>query len=135
LALARCWPERNNRPIATAVSSIFGLFFLLKGITGFPSCWLPIQSAPSHGTGQMQKENEAMGPVEYLVVEFPGNQFKGEIAPALANLIEKGTIRIIDLLFVKKDAEDNVTAFELSDLADERKPRPSRRWREKSTIC
>lgn len=57
-----------------------------------------------------------MGPVEYLLVEFPGNRFKGEIVPALVELVENNTIRIIDLLFVKKDANGEVTFFELSDL-------------------
>ena len=58
-----------------------------------------------------------MGPVEYLVIEFPGNQFKGEIVPALAELTENGTIRILDLLFIKKDEDGNVLSFELSALA------------------
>ena len=57
-----------------------------------------------------------MGPVDYLLVEFPGNQFKGEIVPALAELTQNGTIRIIDLLFVRKDEEGSVTWQELSDL-------------------
>ena len=43
-----------------------------------------------------------MGPVEYLVVEFPGNKFKGEIVPALKELTDNGTIRIIDLVFVRQ---------------------------------
>ena len=55
-------------------------------------------------------------PVEYLVVAFPGNRFKGEIAPALHDLVESGTIRIIDLAFVAKDANGDVAAFEVSDL-------------------
>ena len=57
-----------------------------------------------------------IGPVEYLIVSFPGNQFKGEILPELANLVESGTIRIIDLAFVGKDATGNTLMFELSDL-------------------
>ena len=59
----------------------------------------------------------ALGPVELLVVKFPGNEFTGEIAPALRELVEHGTIRIIDLLFIKKDAAGTVTANELADLA------------------
>ena len=59
-----------------------------------------------------------MGPVEYLIVEFPGNQFKGEIVPALEELTDNGTIRIIDLLFIKKDAEGQVDWFELDALDD-----------------
>ncbi len=57
-----------------------------------------------------------MGPVEYLVVEFPGNQFSGEIVPALAELIENETISIIDLLFVKKNADGEVAWFEFDAL-------------------
>jgi len=60
-----------------------------------------------------------IGPVEYMVVAFPGNQFKGEVLPAIAEQVEKGTIRIIDLAFVSKDADGNVTALEVSDLASE----------------
>ena len=57
-----------------------------------------------------------MGPVDYLLVEFPGNDFKGEIVPALAELTHNGTIRIIDLLFIRKDEEGAITWQELSDL-------------------
>ena len=57
-----------------------------------------------------------LGPVEILVVSFPGNQFTGEIAPALAELVESGMIRVIDLVFVAKDAAGDVVGIELSDL-------------------
>ena len=60
-----------------------------------------------------------IGPVEYLIVAFPGNRFRGEIAPALADLVEAGTIRIIDVAFVGKDEGGDVAAFELSDLDPE----------------
>src|SRR3954452_1772803 len=56
------------------------------------------------------------GPAEYLIVAFPGNRFSGEIAPALADLVEAGTIRIIDIAFASKDENGEVAAFELSDL-------------------
>lgn len=49
-----------------------------------------------------------IGPVEYIIIQFPGNQFKGEIAPALADLIESKTVRIIDLVFILKDELGNV---------------------------
>ena len=52
-----------------------------------------------------------IGPVEYIVIDFPGNQFKGEIAPAIAGLVERGHVRIIDLVFVKKDSDGSVTYF------------------------
>jgi hypothetical protein len=60
-----------------------------------------------------------IGPVEYLIVAFPGNQFRGEIAPALADLVEAGTIRIIDIAFASKDENGEIAAFELSDLDPE----------------
>ena len=46
-----------------------------------------------------------IGPVQYMAVGFPGNKFTGNIAPALAELVENGTIRVIDLAFVSKDAD------------------------------
>jgi uncharacterized membrane protein len=57
-----------------------------------------------------------VGPVEILVVSFPGNQFNGEIAPALAELVEGGLIRVIDLVFVAKDDAGDVVGIELSDV-------------------
>jgi hypothetical protein len=58
-----------------------------------------------------------LGPIELLVVKFPGNRFTGEIIPALAELVENGTIRIVDLLFATKGEEGNVTVLEFNDLA------------------
>jgi hypothetical protein len=57
-----------------------------------------------------------IGPVEYMIVAFPGNKFRGEIAPALAELVDSQTVRIIDLAFVAKDADGDVASFEVSDL-------------------
>ncbi|WP_054848428.1 DUF6325 family protein [Methanoculleus chikugoensis] len=51
-----------------------------------------------------------------MVIEFPGNQFKGEIIPALREVVDKGVIRIIDLVFVRKDEQGNVSVMELADL-------------------
>src|SRR5829696_6347170 len=70
----------------------------------------------------MAPETTEIGPVEYIVVGFPGNKFRGEIAPALADLVEAGTIRIIDIAFAGKNENGDVIAFELSALdADVRK--------------
>lgn len=60
----------------------------------------------------------AIGPVEYIVVGFPGNEFNGNVAPALAKLIESNTIRLLDLLFVGKDADGNVLAIEFDELEE-----------------
>jgi hypothetical protein len=57
-----------------------------------------------------------IGPVDYLIVAFPGNEFRGEIVPALSELLEAGTIRIIDLAFVGKNEDGDVVAFELTEL-------------------
>src|SRR6476469_6365581 len=62
---------------------------------------------------------EEIGPVEYMIVSFPGNRFTGEIAPALGKLVESNTIRIIDLAFVSKDADGSIAAFELSVIGEE----------------
>ena len=58
----------------------------------------------------------SLGPVEYIIIKFPGNQFKGEIVPALADLVDSGTVRILDLVFVLKDADGDVTSIEYEDL-------------------
>jgi len=60
-----------------------------------------------------------IGPVEYMVVAFPGNRFKGEVAPALRELIDNGTIRVLDLAFVMKDANGDVVGAELEDAGSE----------------
>ena len=59
---------------------------------------------------------EEIGPVDYAIIAFPGNRFRGEIAPAIADLVEEGTIRIIDIAFVGKDADGNAVAMELTEL-------------------
>jgi hypothetical protein len=63
-----------------------------------------------------------VGPVDLLIVEFPGNQFKGEIAPALRELVTDGTVRVLDLLFVYKDADGEVGSVELAGLGPDLEP-------------
>lgn len=60
-----------------------------------------------------------LGPLEYLMVAFEGNRFTGEIISELRAAQEKGIIRVIDLLVIKKDEQGNVMALELSDLSEE----------------
>jgi hypothetical protein len=57
-----------------------------------------------------------LGPIELLMIRFPGNQFTGEIIPAKAELVENGTVHIVDLLFITKDAQGAVRVYELTDL-------------------
>lgn len=56
------------------------------------------------------------GPVDVYIIGFPGNKFTGRIAPAIQELVENGTIRILDLLFVLKDADGVVMTLAIEDL-------------------
>jgi len=60
---------------------------------------------------------DEIGPVDYAVIAFPGNQFQGEIVPALNDLVEAGTVRIIDAAFVGKDETGQVFTLEITELA------------------
>ena len=59
------------------------------------------------------------GPVELAIIEFPGSQFNGEIVPALAQLVDDGIVRILDLIFVTKDDDGTVAAVELGEMDEE----------------
>ena len=59
---------------------------------------------------------DELGPVDWIVVEFPGSRFNGQIAPALLDLVERDLVRVLDLLVLKKDDDGSLEAFELSDL-------------------
>ncbi|NUP18296.1 MAG: DUF1269 domain-containing protein [Streptomyces sp.] len=59
-----------------------------------------------------------MGPVDYLVLEFPGNRMTGQGFPLLLDLVDRGIIRILDLVFVRKDADGSVAGLELQELGE-----------------
>jgi hypothetical protein len=61
----------------------------------------------------------SIGPVEYIAIAFPGNKFSGEIVPAIKELQDAGTIRVLDLVIISKDGEGNVTGIELSEASPE----------------
>jgi hypothetical protein len=61
---------------------------------------------------------EEMGPVDYLVVEWPGQQPTGEAAPILLDLVDRGLIRILDLAFIAKADDGSVARLEISDLGE-----------------
>jgi hypothetical protein len=63
-----------------------------------------------------RKPSKIMGPVDYLVVRFPGNKFSGLIAPELNKLEKNGLIRIIDLVFVLKDMKGKILITEAKNL-------------------
>jgi hypothetical protein len=59
---------------------------------------------------------EDMGPVDYVLIEFPDGRPKGQAAPLLLDLVDRGIIRILDLMFIRKDADGNTTAVEIADV-------------------
>jgi hypothetical protein len=65
-------------------------------------------------------ELDAYGPVDYLIVEFPAgaSNFTGEIAEEIVRLVEAGTIRVIDMIVIAKDADGSLDAVEISDTED-----------------
>ena len=60
----------------------------------------------------------AVGPVDVVIIGFPGNKFSGQIAPAIVDLVNSGTIRVVDLLFVMKDESGTITTIEAGDLGE-----------------
>ncbi|MGH3451172.1 MAG: DUF6325 family protein [Haloechinothrix sp.] len=63
-------------------------------------------------------ELDELGPVDWAVIEFRGSRFNGEIAPVIVDLVDRGIVRVLDLLVLKKETDGSVEAFELSDLDD-----------------
>jgi hypothetical protein len=57
-----------------------------------------------------------MGPIDYIVVEFPGNRMTGEGLPLLVDLVDRGVIRILDLMFVRKEEDGSVVGMEIADF-------------------
>jgi uncharacterized membrane protein len=64
----------------------------------------------------MTNDLDETGPIDYLVVEFPGNRMTGEAFPLLVDLVDKGLVRILDLVFVRKDTDGSVIGMELKDF-------------------
>jgi Family of unknown function (DUF6325) len=70
---------------------------------------LSVEDATAHNL-------EEMGPVDYVLIEFPDGQPTGQAAPLLLDLVDRGLIRILDLMFITKDADGNTTAIEIADI-------------------
>lgn len=62
---------------------------------------------------------DEMGPIDYVLIEWPGRQPTGEALPHLVDLVEGGIIRILDLAFIAKDEDGSVAGIEISELGDE----------------
>ena len=61
---------------------------------------------------------EEMGPIDYVVLEWPGRQPNGEAVPLLIDLVERGIIRVLDAMFVIKDEDGTFSGFDATDLDD-----------------
>ena len=66
----------------------------------------------------MVASSDVLGTVDWIVVEFPGSKFNGEVAPAIMDLVDQGLIRVLDLLIIKKNDEGEFEVFEAGDLDD-----------------
>jgi hypothetical protein len=64
----------------------------------------------------MPETLDLLGPVDWIVAEFPGSKCNGEIAPEIKAAVDRGTIRLLDLLVLKKEDDGAYEAFEMSDL-------------------
>jgi hypothetical protein len=64
----------------------------------------------------MTDELDEIGPIDYLIVEFPGSRMTGEGLPLLVDLADRGIIRIIDLVFVKRELDGSVSGLAIADL-------------------
>ncbi|MFJ7986009.1 DUF6325 family protein [Streptomyces sp. NPDC096351] len=64
----------------------------------------------------MNDDAEELGPIDYLIVEFPGSRMTGEGLPLLVDLVDRGLIRILDLTFVRKEEDGSVSGLEIADL-------------------
>jgi hypothetical protein len=67
----------------------------------------------------MNEDIETMGPIDYLIIEFPGNKMTGEGIPIMLDLVEQGIIRIVDLAYFRKDLDGSITTVKIQDLDDE----------------
>jgi uncharacterized protein YuzE len=65
------------------------------------------------------QELDEMGPIDYVLIEWPGRQPTGEAVPHLVDLVDRGIIRLLDLAFITKDEDGNVAGVEISEIADQ----------------
>lgn len=64
----------------------------------------------------MSNESNDMGPIDYLIIEFPGSHMTGEGLPLLVDLVDRGIIRVLDLAFVQKQQDGTVSGLALADV-------------------
>jgi hypothetical protein len=97
-------------PMGGETASMATVVLIVASTVGFGS------REGSHGMSE--NEIDELGPVDYLVVEFPAGKssFTGEMADELATLVDKGIIRVLDLLVLHKDDDGTVEGLEIDDL-------------------
>jgi hypothetical protein len=67
----------------------------------------------------MTESIDQLGPVDWLVVEFPGPDYgRGQVAPHLKDLVDRGLVRVLDLVFLRKDEDGTLEMGEISELDD-----------------
>ena len=59
---------------------------------------------------------DSMGPIDYLIVEFPGSRMTGDGIPILLDLVERGIVRIMDMAFIQKNTDGTVSALRVADM-------------------
>ena len=64
----------------------------------------------------MEEDKAELGPIDYLVLEFPGSRMTGEAFPLLVDLVDRGIVRILDLVFVSKGEDGSVVGLEIADI-------------------
>lgn len=64
----------------------------------------------------MTDEFDEMGPIDYIVVEFPGNKYTGEAFPLLVDLVDRGIVRLLDLVFIRREDDGTVRMLEIADF-------------------
>ncbi|MGW4807824.1 DUF6325 family protein [Kitasatospora sp. NPDC004272] len=62
------------------------------------------------------EESEELGPIDYLVISFPGSRLTGEGLPLLVDLVDRAIIRVLDLTFLRKDEDGTVAVVQVADL-------------------
>jgi Family of unknown function (DUF6325) len=84
------------------------------------SCMATTPTELTQASEEERASLDQLGPVDYLVVEFPAeaSNFTGEMAKELLALVDSGTIRVIDILILTKNEDGSVEAMELSDIED-----------------
>jgi Family of unknown function (DUF6325) len=81
---------------------------------------MPTNTIPLEASAMNDEDVNELGPVDYVVVEFPADKanFSGEMAAELRSLIDSGTVRLLDLMFLRKNLDGSVEGFESHDFGD-----------------